>query len=45
MLSEVLTVGRDPIFGLTPGELIFGAVIIVAVVLLVSWAWGRFRNL
>ncbi len=37
MLDALLTVGRDPIFGLTPGAFVFGLIVVVVVLAVFFW--------
>ena len=37
MLSLLLAVGRDPVFGLTPGEFFFGLIVVAIVLAVLFW--------
>jgi len=37
MLNAILAIGRDPVFGLTPGEFIFGVVVVVVILAVGFW--------
>ena len=37
MFNLLLEVGRDPVFGLTPGEFFFGLIVIVLVLAVLFW--------
>ena len=42
MLNTLLKIGNDPIFGLSVGELAFGAAVFIGGVILVAWALRKF---
>ena len=37
IMSIFAAVGRDPIFGLTPGEFVFGLIVVVIVLAVLFW--------
>lgn len=41
MIATLLAVGRDPIFGLTPGEFVFGLIVVVIVLAVLFWICRR----